>query len=90
MAWFKLNDSLNTLKDQLSNVSNVVQEAFQEPSADDDESTLQNDPWRRLEAEKVRSDELSALCGDQTQEVSIIKGQQKRASRSPSHIISVV
>lgn len=66
MAWFKLNDSLNTLKDQLSSVSNVVQEAFQEPPPDADD---ENDPWRRFESEKQRSDELSVLCGTQLDEV---------------------
>lgn len=66
MAWFKLNDSLSSLKDQLSNVSHVVQEAFQEPTEDE---VNENDPWRRLETEKQRSDELTDLCGTQSQEV---------------------
>lgn len=77
MAWFKLNDSLNTLKDQLSNVSNVVQEAFQEQPAgddtfDDEDDDHENRPQllrRRLDTERIRSDELSALCGTQSQEV---------------------
>lgn len=71
MAWFKLNDSLNTLKDQLSSVSSVVQEAFQEPPPDADDDAAVGDVFRRLETEKQRSDELSALCGSQLDEVRI-------------------
>lgn len=60
MSWF---DSLNTLKGQLSNVTNVVQEAFNEGIVEDD------DPFTKLEDAKKTIDDLTNLCSTQDAEV---------------------
>lgn len=81
MSWFKLNvnESLSTLKDQISNVSTAVQDAFSEgilheennPAADaacasdNDDSMLIG-----LEAANKRIDELNNLCESKDDEVS--------------------
>lgn len=79
MSWFNLNvnESLNTLKGQISNVSNAVQEALTEgiletPEAEskrtepiDDDSVLAG-----LEAANSKIDELTYLCQNKDSEVS--------------------
>lgn len=67
MAWFKLNDSLNTLKGQISNVSNVVQEVFSEAIIDEDHTA----PVTKLEEAVKRIDDLSNLCSTQENEVML-------------------
>lgn len=63
MAWFKLNDSLNSLKGQ---ISNVVQEAFTEGIVgQDDIDRQQTDAVNKIES-------LQTLCGSQEAEVSVI------------------
>lgn len=63
MAWFKLNDSLNSLKGQ---ISNVVQEAFTEGIVGQDEIDRQQaDAVNKIES-------LQTLCGSQEAEVSVI------------------
>lgn len=85
MSWFNLNvnESLNTLKGQISNVSHVVQgvltEGILEENAESerkggdvdrgDESILLG-----LEAANKRIDELSQLCQDKDEEVRITSG----------------
>lgn len=82
MSWFKLNvnDSLNTIKGQISNVSNVVHDVFTEgiiedtkediatKGKDDEESLL-----TALESANSKIDELSSLCQGKDDEVSMIK-----------------
>lgn len=60
MAWFKLNDSLNSLKGQ---ISNVVQEAFTEGVGQDENDRQQTDAMKQIES-------LQSLCGSQESEVS--------------------
>lgn len=67
MAWFKLNDSLNTLKGQISNVSNVVQEVFSEAIIDEDSA----EPVAKLEEAVKKIDDLTNLCSTQDNEVKI-------------------
>lgn len=81
MSWFKLNvnESLNTIKGQISNVSHVVQDVFTEgilednkddvatKSRDDEESLL-----TALESANSKIDELSTLCQGKDDEVSMI------------------
>lgn len=82
MSWFKLNvnDSLNSIKGQISNVSNVVHDVFTEgildekegevaaSSREDDESLL-----TALEAANSKIDELSTLCQNKDDEVCMIQ-----------------
>lgn len=79
MSWFNINvnESLSTLKGQISNVSHAVQDAFNEnvlePSTEhntrhemiDDDSILVG-----LEAANNKIDELSILCQSKDNEVS--------------------
>lgn len=69
MAWFKLNDSLNSIKGQISNVTNVVQEAFQEGiSGNDNEENLDTYEEQLKEAAR-KIDDLTDLCSSQDNEV---------------------
>lgn len=69
MAWFKLNDSLNSIKGQISNVTNVVQEAFQEGiSSNDTEENLDTYEEQLKEAAR-KIDDLTDLCSSQDNEV---------------------
>lgn len=61
MAWFKLNDSLNSLKGQ---ISNVVQEAFTDGIDQDEIDRQQTDAMKQIES-------LQTLCGSQESEVII-------------------
>lgn len=78
MSWFKLNDSLNTLKGQISNVTNVVQEAFQEGIVNNNEDNNDGvddnvDTYERKLVEAVsRIDDLTQLCSSQDTEASNI------------------
>lgn len=65
MAWFKLNDSLNTLKGQISNVSNVVQEVFSEAIIDENSA----EPVAKLEDAVKEIDHLTDLCNTKDSEV---------------------
>lgn len=65
MAWFKLNDSLNTLKGQISNVSNVVQEVFSEAIIDEHSV----EPVAKLEDAVREIDNLTNLCNSKDNEV---------------------
>lgn len=77
MSWFNklnVNDSLNTIKGQLSNVSNVVHDVFTDDTTDDivtkqkeDEDSL----LTALESANSRIDELSTVCQSKDDEVSI-------------------
>lgn len=67
MAWFKLNDSLNTLKGQITNVSNVVQEVFSEAIIDEDSV----EPVAKLEEAVKKIDDLTNLCSTQDNEVML-------------------
>lgn len=83
MSWFNLNvnESLNTLKGQISNVSNAVQEALTEGILEtseaessrtepiDDDSVLAG-----LEAANSKIDELTYLCQNKDSEVSTSAG----------------
>lgn len=66
MAWFKLNDSFNTLKGQISNVSNVVQEVFSEAIIDEASSI---EPVAKLEDAVKEIDNLTNLCTIKDNEV---------------------
>lgn len=77
MSWFKLNvnDSLSSLKGQITNVSNAVQDAFAEGILDEEGANRDTDDSNQITAEIVETanrkiDELSALCGSQENEVS--------------------
>lgn len=70
MSWLKLNDSFNTLKGQISNVSNVVQEAFSE-SLNDDGQTNASEVVKLEDANK-KIDDLTNLCATQDVEVNKI------------------
>lgn len=83
MSWFNLNvnESLNTLKGQITNVSNVVQEVFTEgileedtgTSAENNDSTQINDEVvLGLESANRKIDELSTLCDAKDNEVSFL------------------
>lgn len=63
MAWFKLNDSLNSLKGQ---ISNVVQEAFTEGIVGQDEM----DQQQSIATKQI--EDFKTLCGSQEAEVSEI------------------
>ncbi|KAJ6638473.1 Thyroid receptor-interacting protein 11 [Pseudolycoriella hygida] len=71
MAWFKLNDSLNTLKGQISNVSNAVQEVFTEAIIDEDSVA----PVVKLEEAVKRIDELTNLNNTQENEILLLRRQ---------------
>lgn len=78
MSWFKLNDSLNTLKGQISNVTSVVQEAFQEGIVNNDDNNDGDDEnvdtyERKLVEAVSRIDDLTQLCSSQDTEVSVIR-----------------
>lgn len=68
MAWFKLNDSFNTLKGQISNVSNVVQEVFSEAIVDEDSI----EPVAKLEDAVKEIDNLTSLCTAKDNEVIFV------------------
>lgn len=87
MSWFNLNvnESLNSLKGQISNVSHVVQgvltEGILEDNADGAVNVRSGDDGGRsgnsddsillgLEAANKRIDDLSQLCHDKDEEVS--------------------
>ena len=76
MSWFKLNvnDSLNTLKGQISNVSNVVQEVFTEGilDANDENTETETDSVVDLEAAIQKIDELHQICANRDEEVSCL------------------
>lgn len=75
MSWFNLNvnESLNTLKGQISNVSNVVHDVLTETITDhpqpSDNSTSNDDVLIGLETANKRIDELNALCETKDTEV---------------------
>lgn len=90
MSWFNLNvnESLNTLKGQISNVSNVVQGVLTEGILEDDAENLRNERsggdgghsrssddsiLLGLETANKRIDDLSLLCQDKDEEVSNIR-----------------
>lgn len=67
MAWFKLNDSLNTLKGQ---ISNVVQEVFTEDIVEDENSRDPNaSPAIRIKDAENQIEQLTELCTSQDAEV---------------------
>lgn len=85
MSWFNLNvnESLNTLKGQISNVSHVVQGVLNEGILEDGATSVGNERTGGdnnrsddesillgLEAANKRIDELSLLCQDKDEEVS--------------------
>lgn len=74
MSWFKLNvnDSLNSLKGQISNVSNVVHDVFTEgilddPNANDDATGM--DEVEMMEAANRKIEELGSMCTARDSEV---------------------
>lgn len=78
MSWFNINvnDSLNTIKGQISNVSHVVQDVFTEGILETStESNKQNDSidddsiLAGLEAANYKIDELTELCQSKDNEV---------------------
>lgn len=75
MSWFNLNvnESLNTLKGQISNVSNVVHDVLTETIAEhpqpSDNSASDTDILIGLENANKRIDELNALCDTKDTEV---------------------
>lgn len=80
MSWFNLNvnESLSTLKGQLSNVSNVVQEVFTEGILDENPSTssynaktgeLDDELLLGLETANKKIDELNSQCEYKDNEV---------------------
>ncbi|XP_037028086.1 putative leucine-rich repeat-containing protein DDB_G0290503 isoform X2 [Bradysia coprophila] len=71
MAWFKLNDSLNTLKGQISNVSNVVQEVFSEAIIDENSA----EPVAKLEDAVKEIDHLTNLCNTKDNELTALRRQ---------------
>lgn len=83
MSWFNLNvnESLSTLKGQLSNVSNVVQEVFTEGILEENPSTsssyaetgdgLDNELLLGLETANKKIDELNSQCESKDNEVCI-------------------
>lgn len=79
MSWFNLNvnESLNTLKGQLSNVSNAVHDVLTEGILEESDSASpksdvcnESDVLIGLEAANRKIDELSDLCGSKDNEVS--------------------
>lgn len=83
MSWFKLNvnDSLNTLKGQISNVVHDVQDAFIEgvleenvdnrDAGSDSVNARDDSILAGLEAANYKIDELNALCGSKDDEVIV-------------------
>lgn len=75
MSWFNLNvnESLNTLKGQISNVSNVVHDVLTETIAEhpqsSDNSASDTDILIGLENANKRIDELNAQCDTKDTEV---------------------
>lgn len=84
MSWFKninVNDSLNSLKGQISNVSNVMHDVFTEGILEESNSggessanqpTSDDDILVGLEEANKKIDELNSLCETKDNEVSII------------------
>lgn len=83
MSWFNLNvnESLNTLKGQISNVSNVVHDVFTEgileeptPSSSGESSKAIGDDeiLIGLEEANKKIDELNTQCEAKDNEVSVI------------------
>lgn len=80
MSWFNLNvnESLSTLKGQLSNVSNVVQEVFTEGISEENPSSSMYDAKTTesddelligLETANRKIDELNSQCESKDNEV---------------------
>lgn len=74
MSWFNLNvnESLNTLKGQISNVSNVVHDALTEKTVEEGEPNENSGDGELvigLETANKRIDELNSLCETKDTEV---------------------
>lgn len=91
MSWFNLNvnDSLNTLKGQISNVSNAVHDVFTEGILDETNANVETETItsevtdvEMLEAANRKIEELSTLCTSQDNEVKLM--QKKKNIRFKS------
>lgn len=78
MSWFNINvnESLNTIKGQISNVSHVVHDVFNEgiletPTETDKQNSSVDDDsiLAGLEAANYKIDELTELCHSKDNEV---------------------
>lgn len=82
MSWFNINvnDSLNSLKGQISNVSNVMHDVFTEGILEEEpktnavsetsKATSDDEILIGLEEANKKIDELSSLCETKDNEVS--------------------
>lgn len=83
MSWFNINvnESLNTLKGQISNVSNVVHDVFTEGILEEPNATTSTDSTAKtisddeiligLEEANRKIDELNSICETKDNEVSL-------------------
>lgn len=77
MSWFNLNvnESLNNIKGQITNVSNAVHEVFTDEVSEGTSQKKENqfqeyDVLIGLEAANTKIDELNKLCNTKDNEVS--------------------
>lgn len=79
MSWFNINvnDSLNTIKGQISNVSSAVHDVFTEGVLEESERTTASTSHENeenlltaLEAANSKIDELNSFCQTKDDEVS--------------------
>lgn len=83
MSWFNINvnESLNSLKGQISNVSNVVHDVFTEGILEEPNATTSTDSTAKtisddeiligLEEANRKIDELNSICETKDNEVSM-------------------
>lgn len=84
MSWFNINvnESLNSLKGQISNVSNVVHDVFTEgvleeaeataSAGDNGKGTYDDEILIGLEEANKKIDELNSVCEAKDNEVSVV------------------